>query len=78
MRAQTYREYTLLKNSRDQLSHLLCLVCQALGSILTEGNTVNATVINSLAWDSTMLKCVCLEPWRQGYGFSDFKNLTAQ
>lgn len=60
MCAQSYREYTLLKTSRDQLSRLLCCVCQALGSILTEGegNTVNAAVINSLAWDSIMLKCV--------------------
>lgn len=60
MCAQTYSEYTLLKTSRDQLSHLLCCVCQALGSILTEGegNTANAAVVNSLAWDSIMLKCV--------------------
>lgn len=60
MCAQSYREYTLLRTSGDQLSRLLCCVCQALGSILTEGerNTVNAAVINSLAWDSIMLKCV--------------------
>lgn len=60
MHAQTYREKTLLKTTRDQLSHLLCCVCQAPGSILTEGerNTVNAAVINSLAWDSIMLQCV--------------------
>lgn len=60
MHVQTYRENTLLKTTRDQLSHLLRCVCQAPGSILTEGegNTVNATVINSLAWDSIMLQCV--------------------
>lgn len=57
MHAQTYRENTLLKTTRDQLSHLLCCVCQAPGSVLTkaERNTVNAAVINSLAWDSIIL-----------------------
>lgn len=57
MRAQTYKEYTLLDLKGPIITFsVLCL--PALGSNLTEGDTVNAAVINSLAWDSRMLKCV--------------------